>query len=124
MLLFSVITIHGQDTVKKGETLELSCNATSGQHPPQDLEWTKDNAKIFPDKVGRINTTKHISYVTNSIVSNLTIKKVTVDDKGMYHCRTDGMTRNVTVDVNGEGSENVKSEFILSCSTTCIEMYL
>ncbi|KAH3838253.1 lachesin-like [Dreissena polymorpha] len=106
--LEKVITIQGQDNVKKGETLEFSCNATNGQHPPQDIEWTKDEAKIFPDKLGRINITKHISYVTNSIVSNLTIKRATLDDKGVYLCRTDDMTRNVTVDVNGEGSENVK----------------
>ncbi|WAQ99777.1 BASI-like protein, partial [Mya arenaria] len=103
------IVINGPHTVKRGESLLLSCNATGGKSAPSDLDWMKDDKKLTADKSGRINITKHISYVTNTIVSNLTIKKVVESDEGVYVCRTsDEMVKNVSIEVTGEGSENVK----------------
>jgi hypothetical protein len=98
--------------MKKGETLLLSCKATGGKSAPDDLDWIKGNRKLISDKSGRINITKHISYVTNTIISNLTIKQAVANDAGTYECRTtDSMSRQFSVDVTGESSDKDKSRY-------------
>lgn len=105
------MSLHGPQTVKKGESLVLSCNATSGKTEPQDITWVKDNNNLLADKTGRVNITTHISYVTHTIISNLTIKKIVKEDEGTYECRSsDEMVKNMTIEVEGEGAENVKSK--------------
>ena len=109
--MFSAINLDGPKTVKRGESLVLACNATGGKSALSDLDWVKDQVKLTTGD--RINITKHISYVTNTIVSNLTIKRASESDEGVYVCQTtDAMVRNITVEVSGEGSENVKSRLI------------
>ena len=88
----------------------LFCNATGGSSTPNDLDWLKNNRKLVTDKSGRINITKHISYVTMTITSNLTVKQIVPDDDGVYTCRTsDEMVKNITVKITG------KCLFCFSC---------
>ncbi|XP_060605632.1 lachesin-like [Ruditapes philippinarum] len=118
------IVITGRQKMKKGETLLLSCKATGGKSAPDDLDWIKGNRKLISDKSGRINITKHISYVTNTIISNLTIKQAVANDAGTYECRTtDSMSRQFSVDVTGESSDKDKRTITqhapaTSCATT------
>ncbi|XP_045156445.1 zwei Ig domain protein zig-8-like [Mercenaria mercenaria] len=118
------IGINGPQKIRKGEILVLSCNATGGKSAPDDLDWIKDHRKLISDKSGRINITKHISYVTNTIISNLTIKQVVSNDAGAYECRTtDAMVKKVNIDVTGEGSDKDKRTITqhapaTSCATT------
>ncbi|KAL4227896.1 hypothetical protein ACF0H5_013337 [Mactra antiquata] len=103
------IVIQGPQEVNKGEDLVLSCNATGGKSAPNDLDWVKDNQILMSDKSGRINITKYISLLTNTIISNLTIKNVSPLDDGEYECRTtDAMVKTFTVEVKGESSEKPK----------------
>lgn len=103
------IVINGPQTIKKGKMLVLSCNATGGKSAPDDLDWIKDGRKLISDKAGKINITKHISYLTMTIISNLTITKVVSDDAGTYECRTtDEMVKKVNIEVTGEASDKDK----------------
>lgn len=102
--------MNGQQTVKKGESLFISCNATSSQPEPLDISWYKDGLHLKADRSGRVNITTHIFYGTQTIVSNITIKKAVAADDGVYECKTEYMTKNLTIEVTGEGSENVKSK--------------
>lgn len=112
IVISAAIVINGPQKIKKDEMLVLSCNATGGKSAPDDLDWIKDNRKLISDKSGKINITKHISYVTMTIISNLTIKKVGPDDAGVYECRTsDEMVKNVNVEVTGESSDKDKSRY-------------
>ena len=116
ILFISVININGPSTVKKGESLFLSCNATTEQSDSLELFWLKDNKTFRADRLGRVNITKHIFYGTHTIISNITIKKVVVEDEGNYVCKTGKMAKNLTVQVTGQGSENVKSKYFLICT--------
>lgn len=108
----SAIVIQGPQEVKKGEDLVLFCNATGGKSAPNDLDWMKDGKKLISDKSGRINITKHISYVTMTIHSNLTIKRVIHSDDGEYECRTtDAMVKTFTVAVKGDSEQPNKSTY-------------
>ena len=104
MFCFFVSAIHviGPHHVEKGGILVLFCNATGGSSTPNDLDWLKNDHKIVTDKSGRINITKHISYVTLAITSNLTVRQINSDDDGVYTCRTsEGMKKKITVKVTG-----------------------
>ena len=101
--VFSAIHIVGPSHVQTGDTMVLSCNATGGNSAPHDLDWIKDNRRLILDTSGRININKHISYVTMTITSNLTVRKVEPTDDGTYICKTsDAMVRNITVNVKGK----------------------
>ena len=105
MFIFSFTAIHviGPHHVEKGGILVLFCNATGGSSTPSDIDWLKNNRKIVTNKSGRINITKHISYVTMTTTSNLTVKQINPDDDAVYTCRTsDEMVKNITVKVTGK----------------------
>ena len=103
VILISAIHIVGPHQVQKGDTMTLSCNATGGNSAPNDLDWLKDNKRLISDKSGRIYINKHISYVTMTITSNLTVRNVNPNDDGTYVCMTsDELVRNITVKVKGK----------------------
>lgn len=116
------IKIYGPSSVKRGDNLVLACNATGGKVAPHDLDWVKDDVKLVSEKGRRVHITKHISYVTMSIVANLTIENVTPNDGGTYLCRTpDNMTRNITVAIPNDKDKRMipkSSSTTTSCAST------
>lgn len=122
------IQIVGPHQVEKGGTMVLFCNATGGSSAPHDLDWLKNNRKLVTEKSGRINITKHISFVTMTITSNLTVRQVLPTDDGTYVCRTsDEMVRNISVKVTGGGSEKPKRTILQhkpSTSSAASSQYL
>ncbi|KAL3867221.1 hypothetical protein ACJMK2_044437, partial [Sinanodonta woodiana] len=82
------IKILGTSKVEKGETIRIICNATGGTFTPEELDWLKDGNKLTADKSERIVISKHISLLSMTISSVLTIKHASVDDAGTYVCRT------------------------------------
>ena len=118
MYIFSEIHINGPQKIAKDSDIFLACNATGGKSVPHDLNWIKDDKRLISNKSGRIHISKHISYVTMTIVSNLTIKAAKKDDGGTYFCRTsDDLVKNITIEVFVGGSENVKSKYTSTYKT-------
>ncbi|KAK3610224.1 hypothetical protein CHS0354_022276 [Potamilus streckersoni] len=82
------IKIVGTSKVEKGDTIRIICNATGGTFTPEELDWLKDGNKLVADKSERIVVSKHISLLSMTISSVLTIKHASIDDAGTYVCRT------------------------------------
>ena len=68
--------------------MRLVCNATGGNHIPEDIDWFKEGDKIDSEKYPDIITTKRLSLVDRSLVSELIIDHSTVKDTGTYICRS------------------------------------
>lgn len=64
------------------------CNATGKDHPPDDLDWFKNGNKLLTQYANKVYIRKFVSLTTKTIVSILEIKDATLEDAGMYVCRT------------------------------------
>ncbi|XP_041364305.1 uncharacterized protein LOC121379710 isoform X2 [Gigantopelta aegis] len=82
------IQLLGKEFIEHGDPVHLVCNATGGSHIPEDIDWFKEGDKIDSEKYPDIITTKRLSLVDRSLISELIIDHSSVKDTGTYICRS------------------------------------
>ncbi|XP_067667725.1 leucine-rich repeats and immunoglobulin-like domains protein 1 isoform X1 [Haliotis asinina] len=103
------IRISGEKYVEKGQKINLTCNATGEEHPPDDLDWFKNGDKLSTNYGNGIFIQKRVSLTTKTIVSILEIKNADMNDAGVYICRTSGLQiTSLRVNVLNAHTNNVK----------------
>ncbi|XP_067667724.1 kin of IRRE-like protein 2 isoform X2 [Haliotis asinina] len=103
------IRISGEKYVEKGQKINLTCNATGEEHPPDDLDWFKNGNKLSSSIKDQIAIQKRVSLTTRTIVSILQISNADLDDAGVYICRTsDLQITSARVNVLNAHTYNVK----------------
>ncbi|XP_012940600.1 cell adhesion molecule 2 [Aplysia californica] len=112
------IAIHGTLFVERGDTLQLVCNATGSEYPPDDIDWFKDGNKI--KNSDRVTLSKDVSLSEGTIMSLLKVRRTTMRDGGTYVCRTsDLQVTSAKVNMlNTETHKNEKRESAGSTSRT------
>ncbi|XP_046354793.2 kin of IRRE-like protein 2 isoform X1 [Haliotis rufescens] len=103
------IRISGEKYVEKGQMINLTCNATGEEHPPDDLDWFKNGDKLSSSITDQIAIQKRVSLTTRTIVSILQISNAGMNDAGVYICRTsDLQITSARVNVLNAHTYNVK----------------
>lgn len=82
------IKIIGPQYIEWDESFVLQCNATGEDHAPDEMDWFKDGHKINSDKRKRIKIAKQYSISSRSFSSTLQIDRASMDDSGIYVCRS------------------------------------
>ncbi|KAL8565201.1 hypothetical protein ACOMHN_001099 [Nucella lapillus] len=85
------ISLSGPDVVDKDNRLELSCNATGQDYPPDDLDWFKEGNKLTTSSDEKLFIRKFVSLTDKTIFSTLEVKDAQLDDSGLYICRTSNL---------------------------------
>ncbi|KAK0049450.1 muscle M-line assembly protein unc-89, partial [Biomphalaria pfeifferi] len=107
----SGIEIGGENLLRSGETLQLTCNATLVDVSSERITWLKDGKPLLAEKDERfsIYTTMTVnSQGMGSISSKLDIKDVRVGDSGVYLCRSTERAQMAGVKVEVQGSPSMK----------------
>ncbi|XP_055879393.1 zwei Ig domain protein zig-8-like isoform X4 [Biomphalaria glabrata] len=105
------IEIGGENLLRSGETLQLTCNATLVDVSSERITWLKDGKPLLAEKDERfsIYTTMTVnSQGMGSISSKLDIKDVRVGDSGVYLCRSTERAQMAGVKVEVQGSPSMK----------------
>ncbi|XP_076465784.1 lachesin-like [Babylonia areolata] len=103
------ISLSGPDVLDKDNRLELSCNATGQDYPPDDLDWFKEGNKLTTSADEKLFIRKFVSLTDKTIFSTLEIRDAQLEDSGLYICRTSNLqVRSLHVTVLDTGTNNVK----------------
>ncbi|XP_055879385.1 uncharacterized protein LOC106052257 isoform X2 [Biomphalaria glabrata] len=123
------IEIGGENLLRSGETLQLTCNATLVDVSSERITWLKDNIVLNLWQVLKERNTKgngkpllaekderfsiYTTMTVNSqgmgsISSKLDIKDVRVGDSGVYLCRSTERAQMAGVKVEVQGSPSMK----------------
>lgn len=102
--------------MEKGSRIQLVCNATGDDSPPQSIDWFKDGDKLQTSYEKQIYIHQHVSISEHAIASTLDIDKARMTDMGLYICRASrNLATRLKVDVlNGECL--FLFQFFLNCS--------
>ncbi|XP_064608369.1 zwei Ig domain protein zig-8-like isoform X2 [Liolophura sinensis] len=107
------VVLTGKKYVEIGQPIELICNATGEEEPPQDLDWFHNGDKINSVSGSGVEITKYKSLELKSIISKLLIEKAKMTDKGDYICRVghkDDDAASILLFVLNAATNNVKRE--------------
>ncbi|XP_070185144.1 zwei Ig domain protein zig-8-like [Littorina saxatilis] len=103
------IQITGADFVDEGEKINLVCNATAKDQPPEDLDWFREGNRLQTNDITGISIRKFVTLATGTIVSILEIKHASLSDGGVYVCRTSSLdVTSFRVNVLNGDTYNVK----------------
>ncbi|XP_076444187.1 zwei Ig domain protein zig-8-like [Babylonia areolata] len=103
------IQITGADFVDEGEKIELLCNATAKDQPPEDLDWFREGNRLQTSEHKGVYIRKFVTLATGTIVSILEIKHAQLSDAGVYVCRTSSLdVTSFRVNVLNGDTYNVK----------------
>ncbi|KAK3601476.1 hypothetical protein CHS0354_033611 [Potamilus streckersoni] len=117
------IHISGPEYVEKGDMISLTCNASGINFPPEEIDWFRNGQKVSSDVENGIHIYKRVSISLKIITSVLEIERATLEDDGMYVCRSSDLqltsrrlivlnagTYNVKRDTNdGKSSQSLSS---------------
>ncbi|KAL3867230.1 hypothetical protein ACJMK2_044446 [Sinanodonta woodiana] len=105
------IQINGPEFVEKGEKVTLTCNATGIFYPPDEMDWFLDGQKVLSDSDRGVDIYKRISISSKTITSVLELERATMDDDGIYVCRSsDLQITSKKLNVLNAGTYNVKRD--------------
>ncbi|KAH3774769.1 hypothetical protein DPMN_176162 [Dreissena polymorpha] len=85
------ISISEEQYVERGEPVTLHCNATGQHYTPDEIDWFRNGEKITSEKHNRIKLFKQLSIAQKTFTSILSIDKSSMEDNGVYVCRSSNM---------------------------------
>ncbi|XP_052230707.1 lachesin-like [Dreissena polymorpha] len=85
------ISISEEQFVERGEPVTLQCNVTGQHYTPDEIDWFRNGEKVTSEKRRGVKLLKHLSIVHRTFSSILSIEKATMEDSGMYVCRSSNM---------------------------------
>ncbi|KAH9494660.1 Hemicentin-1 [Bulinus truncatus] len=105
------LTVKGKTYVEKGSKIQLMCNVTD--YGNDDIDWFRNGQKLTSNDDKKITIHKRVSMTTKTSDSVLEVEAATLEDSGIYVCRSSEMLIDSTrVDVlNGthfSDTNNVK----------------
>ncbi|KAL8622763.1 hypothetical protein ACOMHN_026884 [Nucella lapillus] len=113
------IQITGADFVDEGEKIELLCNATAKDQPPEDLDWFREGNRLQTSDNKGVYIRKFVTLSTGTIVSILEIRHARLSDAGVYVCRTSSLdVTSFRVNVLNGDTYNVKRGSLVGIITS------
>ncbi|XP_052231544.1 fibroblast growth factor receptor 3-like isoform X2 [Dreissena polymorpha] len=85
------ITISGEQYVERGEPLTLHCNVTGQHYTPDEIDWFRNGEKVTSEKHRGVKLFKQLSMAYKTFTSILSINEATMEDSGVYVCRSSNM---------------------------------
>ncbi|KAH3777222.1 lachesin-like [Dreissena polymorpha] len=85
------ITISREQYVERGEPVTLHCNVTGQHYTPDEIDWFRNGEKVTSEKHRRVKLLKQLSIAHKTFISILSIDKATMEDSGVYVCRSSNM---------------------------------
>ncbi|XP_052230704.1 lachesin-like isoform X2 [Dreissena polymorpha] len=85
------ISISDEQYVERGEPVNLHCNATGQHYIPDEIDWFRNGERVTSEKHSGIKLFKQLSIAHKTFTSILSIDKATMEDNGVYVCRSSNM---------------------------------
>ncbi|BFY99069.1 hypothetical protein BsWGS_02109 [Bradybaena similaris] len=105
------IEISGENVLRTGSLLKLTCNASLADVAMESIVWIKDGEPLLQGKDNRYSV--HSSVTLNGqnsgvVSSRLEVKDTRTDDSGVYLCRSTERIQMAGVKVEIQGTHNFK----------------